>query len=88
MWHTRVLSYLPSILIIVYLFSIILQDINKRLSLPTDLHLPESFISKQLESPEFMGPLSRASRRQSLSEIGFGRTETYIKLYVLGQVRK
>ncbi|KAK7604236.1 hypothetical protein V9T40_004509 [Parthenolecanium corni] len=61
------------------------KDINKRLSLPTDLHLPESFISKQLESPEFMGPLSRASRRQSLSEIGFGRTETYIKLYVLGQ---
>ncbi len=63
-----------------------LQDINKRLSLPTDLHLPKSFISKQLESPDFMGPLSRASRRQSLSEIGFGRSETYIRLNKLGQV--
>lgn len=63
----------------------IAEDINKRLSLPTDLHLPESFITKQLESPEYTGPLSRASRRQSLSEIGFGRTETYIKLRKLGQ---
>lgn len=61
------------------------EDINKRLSLPTNLHLPKSFISKQLESPEYTGPLSRASRRQSLSEIGFGRTETYIKLNMLGQ---
>lgn len=67
-------------------FAFFSQDINKRLSLPTDLHLPESFITKQLESPEYMGPLSRASRRQSLSEIGFGRTETYIKLRKLGQV--
>ncbi|KAL1129882.1 hypothetical protein AAG570_012826 [Ranatra chinensis] len=30
-------------------------------------------------------PLSRASRRQSMSEIGFGRMETYTKLDKLGQ---
>ena len=35
-------------------------------------------------SPEV--PLSRASRRQSLSEIGFGRMETYTKLGKLGEV--
>jgi hypothetical protein len=62
------------------------QDINKRLSLPADLHLPESFVAKQNASPTIDGPLSRASRRQSLSEIGFGRMETYTKLDKLGQV--
>ncbi|KAJ9584821.1 hypothetical protein L9F63_020842, partial [Diploptera punctata] len=61
------------------------QDINKRLSLPADLHLPESFVAKQNASPTIEGPLSRASRRQSLSEIGFGRMETYTKLDKLGQ---
>ncbi|XP_046405855.1 cyclin-dependent kinase 17-like isoform X3 [Ischnura elegans] len=61
------------------------QDINKRLSLPADLHLPESFIAKQNVSPTIDGPLTRASRRQSLSEIGFGRMETYTKLDKLGQ---
>jgi hypothetical protein len=62
------------------------QDINKRLSLPADLHLPESFVAKQNASLNIEGPLSRASRRQSLSEIGFGRMETYTKLDKLGQV--
>ncbi|XP_049845043.1 cyclin-dependent kinase 17-like isoform X1 [Schistocerca gregaria] len=61
------------------------QDINKRLSLPADLHLPESFIAKQNVSPTIEGPLTRATRRQSLSEIGFGRIETYTKLDKLGQ---
>nr|CAD7256827.1 unnamed protein product [Timema shepardi] len=61
------------------------QDINKRLSLPADLHLPESFVAKQNVSPTVEGPLSRSTRRQSLSEIGFGRMETYTKLHKLGQ---
>lgn len=61
-----------------------LQDINKRLSLPADLRVPDAFLQKQSISPE--GPLSRASRRQSLSEIGFGRMETYTKLDKLGEV--
>lgn len=29
--------------------------------------------------------MTRASRRQSLSEIGFGRSETYVKLDKLGE---
>ncbi|XP_054279933.1 cyclin-dependent kinase 17-like [Macrosteles quadrilineatus] len=59
------------------------ENINKRLSLPADLHLPEE---KQNVSPCTVDrPLSRASRRQSLSEIGFGRMETYTKLNKLGQ---
>lgn len=61
------------------------QDINKRLSLPADLRVPDAFLEKQSISPEV--PLSRASRRQSLSEIGFGRMETYTKLDKLGEVR-
>lgn len=59
-------------------------DINKRLSLPADLHLPESFIAK---TNIIDAPLTRSSRRQSLSEIGFGRIESYFKLNKLGQVR-
>ncbi|XP_064488020.1 cyclin-dependent kinase 16-like isoform X2 [Ornithodoros turicata] len=58
------------------------SDISKRLSLPADLRLPESFLSKQLVLD---GPLSRTVRRQSLSEIGFGRMETYTKLDKLGE---
>ncbi|XP_076034699.1 cyclin-dependent kinase 18-like [Oratosquilla oratoria] len=57
------------------------EDINKRLSLPADLRIPESVIEKQA----LEGPLTRASRRQSLSEIGFGRMETYTKLDKLGE---
>ncbi|KAK8740745.1 hypothetical protein OTU49_002681 [Cherax quadricarinatus] len=59
------------------------EDINKRLSLPADLRVPDAFLQKQSISPD--GPLSRASRRQSLSEIGFGRMETYTKLDKLGE---
>ena len=61
------------------------QDISKRLSLPADLRIPESFLAKQ-SSPLFEGPLTRTDRRQSLSEIGFGRMETYTKLDKLGEV--
>jgi hypothetical protein len=42
------------------------QDISKRLSLPADLRLPESFLAKQSLSPTLDGPLSRKLRRQSL----------------------
>ncbi|KAI5699572.1 hypothetical protein M8J76_004173 [Diaphorina citri] len=58
------------------------EDINKRLSLPADLHLPESFLAK---TNIIDAPLTRSSRRQSLSEIGFGRIESYFKLDKLGQ---
>lgn len=64
------------------------QDISKRLSLPADLHIPESFLAKQAASSYTVveAPLTRTSRRQSLSEIGFGKSETYIKLDKLGEV--
>ncbi|XP_018026172.1 cyclin-dependent kinase 18 [Hyalella azteca] len=60
------------------------EDINKRLSLPADLRVPEAFLQKQ----ELRGdaPLSRVSRRKSLAELGFGRMETYTKLDKLGEV--
>jgi hypothetical protein len=64
------------------------EEINKRLSLPADLKLPENFVEKQAVSPTLEGPLSRATRRQSLSEIGFGRMDTYTKLDKLGEVYK
>ncbi|OXB84467.1 UNVERIFIED_CONTAM: hypothetical protein H355_010894 [Colinus virginianus] len=62
------------------------QDVSKRLSLPMDIRLPPEFLQKlQMESPEFPKPLSRMSRRASLSDIGFGKLETYVKLDKLGE---
>lgn len=64
------------------------NEINKRLSLPADLHLPDAFLQKQqVLSPllDSAGSISRSSRRQSLSEIGFGQQDTYIKLDKIGE---
>ncbi|NXF26963.1 CDK18 kinase, partial [Rhodinocichla rosea] len=59
---------------------------DKRLSLPMDIRLPPEFLQKlQMESLELPKPLSRMSRRASLSDIGFGKLETYIKLDKLGE---
>lgn len=63
-----------------------MEDLNKRLSLPADIRIPDGYLEKiQLSSPHFHQPLSRRSRRASLSEIGFGKLETYIKLDKLGE---
>ncbi|XP_037352580.1 cyclin-dependent kinase 18 isoform X2 [Talpa occidentalis] len=63
-----------------------MEDISKRLSLPMDIRLPQEFLQKlQLESPDMPRPLSRMSRRASLSDIGFGKLETYVKLDKLGE---
>uniref|UniRef100_A0A7N8X3S9 cyclin-dependent kinase n=1 Tax=Mastacembelus armatus TaxID=205130 RepID=A0A7N8X3S9_9TELE len=63
-----------------------IQDLNKRLSLPADIRIPDGYLEKlQLSSPPFDQPLSRRSRRASLSEIGFGKLESYIKLDKLGE---
>lgn len=44
-----------------------LQDLNKRLSLPADIRIPDGYLEKlQLSSPPFDQPLSRRSRRASL----------------------
>jgi len=61
------------------------EEISKRLSLPADLRLPENFVSRQAVSPTLEGQLSRSTRRQSLSEIGFGKIDTYTKLDKLGE---
>lgn len=42
------------------------EDINKRLSLPADLQLPQDFLTKLSLSPTIEGPLTRNIRRQSL----------------------
>lgn len=59
------------------------QEANKRLSLPADMRLPSHRSRTNLSSPE--GQLSRRSRRKSLSEIGFGKIESYTKLDKLGE---
>uniref|UniRef100_A0A665WWZ1 Cyclin dependent kinase 18 n=1 Tax=Echeneis naucrates TaxID=173247 RepID=A0A665WWZ1_ECHNA len=77
-------SYVLNGLISAYL----LQDVSKRMSLPMDIRLPPEFIKKlQLESEHspLCKPLSRMSRRASLSDIGFGKLETYVKLGKLGE---
>uniref|UniRef100_A0A8D3CJB2 Cyclin dependent kinase 18 n=2 Tax=Scophthalmus maximus TaxID=52904 RepID=A0A8D3CJB2_SCOMX len=63
-------------------------DVSKRMSLPMDIRLPPEFLQKlQLESenPPLCKPVSRMSRRASLSDIGFGKLETYVKLGKLGE---
>ncbi|KAK9404521.1 cyclin-dependent kinase 18 [Crotalus adamanteus] len=63
-----------------------MEDVSKRLSLPMDIHLPPEFLQKlEMENPEISKPLSRMSRRASLSDIGFGKMETYVKLEKLGE---
>uniref|UniRef100_A0A673ZD97 Cyclin dependent kinase 17 n=1 Tax=Salmo trutta TaxID=8032 RepID=A0A673ZD97_SALTR len=43
------------------------EDLNKRLSLPADIRIPDGYLEKlQLTSPSFDQPLSRRSRRASL----------------------
>ncbi|KAL4226585.1 Cyclin-dependent kinase 17 [Mactra antiquata] len=59
------------------------EEVTKRLSLPADIRLPGQFLAKQSLTPE--GQLSRRSRRKSLSEIGFGKIESYTKLDKLGE---
>ncbi|KAK3605818.1 hypothetical protein CHS0354_002436 [Potamilus streckersoni] len=59
------------------------EEVTKRLSLPADIRLPGQFLARQSLSPE--GQLSRRSRRKSLSEIGFGKIESYTKLDKLGE---
>lgn len=59
------------------------DEVAKRLSLPADMRLPGHFLTRQSLSPE--GMLSRRSRRKSLSEIGFGKIESYTKLDKLGE---
>uniref|UniRef100_A0A3P9PC50 Cyclin dependent kinase 16 n=1 Tax=Poecilia reticulata TaxID=8081 RepID=A0A3P9PC50_POERE len=63
------------------------EDINKRLSLPADIRLPDDYLEKfSVIGPAlFEQPISRRLRRVSLSEIGFGKLETYIKLDKLGE---
>uniref|UniRef100_A0A8C7XH92 cyclin-dependent kinase n=1 Tax=Oryzias sinensis TaxID=183150 RepID=A0A8C7XH92_9TELE len=49
------------------LFFCVFQDLNKRLSLPADIRIPDGYLEKlQLSSPPFDQPLSRRSRRASL----------------------
>uniref|UniRef100_A0A6Q2YBM9 cyclin-dependent kinase n=1 Tax=Esox lucius TaxID=8010 RepID=A0A6Q2YBM9_ESOLU len=69
------------------------EDVTKRMSLPMDIRLPPEFLKKlqmesEMESESNSSPckpLSRMSRRASLSDIGFGKLETYVKLGKLGE---
>ncbi|GFR62033.1 cyclin-dependent kinase [Elysia marginata] len=62
-----------------------LKEVTKRLSLPADIRLPENFLARQSLSLSPDGQLTRRSRRKSLSEIGFGKIESYTKLDKLGE---
>lgn len=59
------------------------QDLSKRLSLPSELRLPEGFVERH--APLMNEPLSMRQRRASLSELGFGKVESYTKLDKLGE---
>ncbi|KAJ8257791.1 hypothetical protein GJAV_G00189720 [Gymnothorax javanicus] len=64
------------------------EDISRRMSLPMDIRLPANFLEKlrqQVDTSPPNKPTSRMSRRASLSDIGFGKQETYVKLSKLGE---
>ncbi|BFZ10429.1 hypothetical protein BsWGS_13468 [Bradybaena similaris] len=61
------------------------EEVTKRLSLPADIRLPENFLARQSLSLSPDVQLTRRSRRKSLSEIGFGKMESYTKLDKLGE---
>ncbi|KAM5180953.1 cyclin-dependent kinase 18 isoform 1-T1 [Mantella aurantiaca] len=64
-----------------------MEDVSKKLSLPMDIRLPPELLAKlQMNNTEDDSkPLTRISRRASLSDIGFGKLETYVKLDKLGE---
>lgn len=63
------------------------HEISKRLSLPTDIRLPNEILQKLSSGQDHFEAenLTRQRRRSSLSEIGFGKLESYIKLDKLGE---
>ena len=61
------------------------RTLTKRLSLPLNFKLTPELLAK-VHSPQlFNKPLSRNCRRESLTEIGFGKLESYQKLDKLGE---
>lgn len=67
----------------------IAAELRKRLSLPVDVPIPTSILSRHRNklSPATANevkPWGRVARRQSLLEIGFGQSSTYYKLHPLG----
>ena len=61
------------------------RTLTKRLSLPLNFKLTPELLAKVHSPLLFNKPLSRNSRRESLTEIGFGRLESYQKLGKLGE---
>ncbi|TNN07951.1 Cyclin-dependent kinase 16 isoform 1 [Schistosoma japonicum] len=59
------------------------SSMSNRLSLPASINLPPHLWHRATQFLE--EPMSRRERRCSLSEIGFGKLESYAKLDLLGQ---
>uniref|UniRef100_A0A8C9SQF9 cyclin-dependent kinase n=1 Tax=Scleropages formosus TaxID=113540 RepID=A0A8C9SQF9_SCLFO len=68
-----------------------MEDLNKRLSLPADIRIPDGYLEKlQLNSPPFDQPLSRRSRRASLgtyATVYKGRSKLTDNLVALKEIR-
>nr|CAD2163010.1 unnamed protein product [Meloidogyne enterolobii] len=60
-------------------------EIQKRLSLPAYINIPQCVVENLSRIPAVENPISRKCRRASLNEIGFGRAETYKKIFDLGE---
>jgi hypothetical protein len=65
------------------------EEIQKRLSLPAYINIPKSVVEKLNRGTPALDSnnplLSRKCRRTSLNEIGFGKLETYKKIFDLGE---
>ncbi|OXB59840.1 hypothetical protein ASZ78_012394 [Callipepla squamata] len=68
-----------------------MEDLNKRLSLPADIRIPDGYLEKlQINSPPFDQPMSRRSRRASLgtyATVYKGRSKLTENLVALKEIR-
>ena len=49
------------------------EEINKRLSLPADLKLPDNFITRQAASPTLEGPITRYKNKPGRGVSGISK---------------
>lgn len=80
----RVLQHVDTVfklgVLLFFMYLCVEQDLNKRLSLPADIRIPDGYLEKlQLSSPPFDQPLSRRSRRASLVRCTHSCADTTLK---------
>lgn len=79
-FYSTLTQFLNWVFCCFFMYLCVEQDLNKRLSLPADIRIPDGYLEKlQLSSPPFDQPLSRRSRRASLVRCTHSCADTTLK---------